>query len=94
MAYFAASCDPAGGEKGNKAFAASLGLDFPVLSDETKETARAYGVVDDQRAFPQRWTFYIGKDGNILHIDKQVKSAQHGQDVAAKLKELGVEARK
>ena len=94
MAYFAASCDPSEGEKGNKAFAASLGLDFPVLSDETKETARAYGVVDDERAFPQRWTFYIGKDGRILHIDKQVKSAQHGQDVAAKLTELGIEARK
>ncbi len=94
MAYFAASCDPVDGERGNRAFAESLGLDYPILSDETKETARAYGVVDDQRAFPQRWTFYIGRDGRILHIDKQVKSAQHGKDVAAKLKELGVEERK
>jgi peroxiredoxin len=36
-----------------------------------------------------RWTFYIGKDGTILAIDKQVKTASHGADVAARLKELG-----
>lgn len=94
VAYFTASCDPVDGEKGNKAFAESLGLDYPILSDDTKETATAYGVVNEQRSVPQRWTFYIGKDGKILHIDKQVKTAQHGKDVAAKLKELGVEERK
>lgn len=90
VAYFTASCDPVDGEKGNKAFAESLGLDYPILSDDSKETAKAYGVVDEQRTVPQRWTFYIGKDGKILHIDKQVKTSEHGKDVAAKLKELGV----
>lgn len=82
------------GEKGNKAFAESLKANYPILSDETKETARAYGMVTDQRAFPQRWTFYIGKDGKILFIDKQVKPGDHGQAVVAKLKELGIEERK
>lgn len=91
VAYFTASCDPVDGEKGNKAFAESLGLDYPILSDDTKETATAYGVVNAERSVPQRWTFYIGKDGKILHIDKQVKTAEHGKDVAAKLKELGVD---
>ena len=37
-----------------------------------------------------RWTFYIGPDGKILHIDKSVKTSTAGQDVAAKLGELGV----
>ena len=37
-----------------------------------------------------RWTFYIGPDGKILHIDKAVKTSTAGQDVAAKLAELGV----
>ncbi len=91
VAYFTASCDPVDGEKGNKAFAESLGLDYPILSDDTKETATAYGVVNAERSVPQRWTFYIGKDGKILHIDKQVKTAEHGKDVATKLKELGVD---
>jgi peroxiredoxin Q/BCP len=93
VAYFTASVDPVEGEKGNRAFAESLGVDYPILSDPTKEVAKAYGVVNEQRAVAQRWTFFIGKDGKILHIDKEVKVAAYAKDVAAKLKELGVPAR-
>jgi peroxiredoxin Q/BCP len=52
--------------------------------------AQAYGVVHAGRAVPERWTFYIDKDGVLLAIDKTVKPGQHGADVAAKLKELGI----
>ena len=83
-----------GGEKGNKAFAESLALDYPILSDPTMETARAYGVLHAQRPVAQRWTYYIGKDGKILHIDKDVKPGSHAADMAARLKELGVPERK
>ena len=38
----------------------------------------------------KRWTFYIGKDGKILFIDKAVQVDTAGADVAAKLAELGV----
>jgi peroxiredoxin len=38
-----------------------------------------------------RWTYYIGKDGKILYIDKAVKAGDHGKAIAAKLKELGVD---
>jgi thioredoxin-dependent peroxiredoxin len=90
VAYFTASCDT---EDLNKKFAESLDLDYPILSDPTRKTAEAYGVVTAERRNPQRWTFYIGKDGKILYIDKSVKAANHGPDMIAKLKELGVEAR-
>jgi peroxiredoxin Q/BCP len=93
VAYFTASCDPIEGEKGNKAFSESLGLDFPILSDPTKETAKAYGLFNPEGRF-MRTTVYIGKDGKILFIDKAVKTGQHGSDVAAKLKELGVAEKK
>jgi thioredoxin-dependent peroxiredoxin len=43
--------------------------------------------------FASRWTFYIGPDGKILHIDKAVKTASAGADIAAKLAELGVATR-
>ncbi len=46
------------------------------------------------RKVPARATFYIGKDGKIAHIDKSVKTTSHGADIAAKLKELGVAAKK
>lgn len=89
MAYFTASTDTA---EVNKRFAESLELDYPILSDPGKKTAEAFGVVTDQRKVPFRWTYYIGKDGKILLIDKEVKTGSHGGDIAAKLKELGIEA--
>ena len=56
--------------------------------------ATAYGVVDEDQPFPSRWTFYIGLDGRIMHIDKQVNPATHGKVIASKLSELGVPRRK
>ena len=87
MAYFAASVDT---PEDNKKFAESLGLDFPILSDPGKKVASAYGVVTPERQVAFRWTFYIGTDGKILHIEKQVSPATAGQDLVAKLGELGI----
>ena len=42
---------------------------FGGLSDPTKQTATAYGVLSE-RGVANRWTFYIGKDGKIVAIDK------------------------
>jgi peroxiredoxin Q/BCP len=91
VAYFTASCDT---PEENKRFAESLDLDYPILSDPKKLVARAYGVVTDERPVPFRWTFYIGKDGKILHIDKEVKPGSHGKDIVERLKELGVDKKK
>ncbi len=90
VAYFMASVDPIEGEQGNKAFAEAQKADFPLLSDPTKKTAEAYGVLNG-RPVASRWTFYIGKDGKILAIDKAVKPATSAEDMAAKLGELKVE---
>lgn len=90
MAYFAISVDT---PETNKAFAQSLGVDYPLLSDPTRKVAAAYGVVDDDQPFASRWTFYIGTNGRILYIDKKVSPATHGKTVAAKLAELGVPKR-
>lgn len=73
----------------NKAFAESLGVDYPILSDESKAVARAYGVLEDGVA--NRWTFYIGKDGKVLKIDREVSPRTAGADVAANLESLGVD---
>jgi len=94
VAYFTASCDPFEGEKGNKVFAESLKLDYPILSDFDKKVAEAYGVVHEGRAFPERWTFFIDKEGVIKEIDKKVSTKEHGKDIAKKLDELGVAKKK
>ena len=87
VAYFAASTDDA---ETNKRFAESLDADYPILSDADKTTAAAYGVLMPERGMASRWTFYIGTDGKILFVDKSVKPPTAGQDMAARLAELGV----
>jgi thioredoxin-dependent peroxiredoxin len=88
VAYFTASTDPA--EK-NKEFAESLDVDYPILSDPKGKVATAYGIYNPERDAAQRVTFIIDKDGTIAAIDKGVKTDTHGADIAAKLKELGVD---
>jgi len=91
-AYFTASTDTA---DVNKKFAESLELDYPILSDPEKTVAKAYGVVHEGRAVPERWTFYIDNNGVIKEIDKgvQKRTETAGSDIAAKLKELGIDAK-
>lgn len=89
VAYFMASVDPI--EK-NKEFAAQYAADFPLLSDPDKQAARDYGVLS-MGLFAKRHTFYIGKDGKILFVDRDVQPASSAQDMASKLNELGIPKR-
>ena len=77
----------------NKKFAESTEADFTLLSDPGKQTANAYGVIPAGREYASRWTFYIGPDGKILHIDKTVAPATSGPDMVKKLGELNVPKR-
>ena len=76
----------------NKKIAESTEADFVLLSDPGKQVATAYGVLTE-RGFASRWTFYIGPDGKLLYIDKQVKPGTSGEDMVAKLQELGIKKR-
>ncbi len=88
MAYFTASCDTV---EVNTKFAKSLELDYPILSDPDLKVAGAYGLLAPGGKNPKRWTFYISKDGKILHVDKAVKAGSDGATAAEKLKELKVD---
>jgi peroxiredoxin Q/BCP len=95
--YFMVSVDPLEGDKGNIAFAKEHGNNkFPLLSDPSKEVATSYGVLNTERGFANRWTFYIDKTGKISAIDKDVSKrlATSAEDMAAMLKQLGVEEKK
>jgi peroxiredoxin Q/BCP len=54
--------------------------------------ARAYGVLGPL-GFPHRWTYYIGPDGTVLYVDKNVRTSTAGADMASRLESLGVEKR-
>jgi len=77
----------------NTKFAQMHEADYPILSDVSKEIANKYGVLAPA-GFARRWTFYIGTDGKILHIDNAVKPASSGPDMVAKLAELKIAKRK
>jgi peroxiredoxin Q/BCP len=98
VSYFMASVDPI--EKNMefaKATSVKLGdqevskkeADFPLLSDPTKETAKAYGVLNE-RGVANRWTFYVDKMGKISYIEKMVMPATSAEDMITKIAELKV----
>jgi len=74
-------------------FAEQLGIDYPLLSDPTRQVAKAYGVVSSDTSFASRWTFYIDVDGRILYVDRQVSPGNAGKTVAERLAQLGVPRR-
>lgn len=85
VTYFMASVDPI---DDNKGFAEEQKADFPLLSDPSKETALAYGVLTG-KGYADRQTFYIGKDGRILAIDRNVHPATSAADMVHMLANLG-----
>ena len=85
--YFMVSCDAI---EDNQGFAAKHDAEFPMLSDPTKEVAKAFGVLNPEWGLPHRHTFYIGADGTILAIDRKVNPATSAEDIAAKLAELNI----
>lgn len=73
----------------NRAFAESLEAAHVLLSDPSGEVAKAYGVTAIGGLYARRWNFYIGVEGKILFIDKDVNTETAGQDIAARLEALG-----
>ena len=59
----------------NKKFATEHDADFPILSDPEKGIANVYGVLGTT-GLARRWTFYIGQDGKILHIEPKTLIVQ------------------
>ncbi|MFA5496196.1 MAG: peroxiredoxin, partial [Porticoccaceae bacterium] len=90
VTYFMASTDEL---EDNVGFAEENNADFPLLSDPTKDTAKAYDVLMPVVGMAKRHTFYIGEDGRILKIDTDIRPATSAEDMAKTLGELGVAKR-
>jgi peroxiredoxin Q/BCP len=91
VAFFEASVDT---EDRNREVADLLELEHPILSDPGRRVAEAYGVLAGGRRTAARWTFYIGIDGRILHIDRAVIADGHGEEVPERLAALGITRRR
>ena len=47
-----------------------LNATYPLLSDHSREVAKAYGVLIEQAGVANRATFLIDMDGKIAHIEE------------------------
>jgi peroxiredoxin Q/BCP len=72
-------------------FKAKYGLPFPLLADEEKAAAQAYGVWKEKNMYGkksmgiERTTFIIGADGRIEKIYAKVKAQGHAAKVLENL---------
>ena len=67
----------------NKAFAQSLGVTFPILSDEDKSVSRAYDVLMPILRWANRVTFVIDKQVIVREVIKGGAAIDPGGALAA-----------
>lgn len=69
-------------------FTQKYNLPFAVLSDKSKEVAKAYGVLGIAGLLAKRVTFIINKQGKITHIFSKVDVKKHSEEVLMALEEV------
>ena len=68
-------------------------LNFPLLSDQTADVAKMYGVWKEKNLYGRRsWgvartTYWIGPDGRIKKVWKKMDTAKHAEDVLEELRQ-------
>ena len=77
------------GVKSHENFRNKFSLNFPLLSDRSREIVNLYGVKSRFRT-ARRVTFLIEKGGRIAHIWNKVNTSSHAEEVAGKVRELGL----
>ncbi len=77
------------GVKSHENFRDKHSLNFPLLSDRAKEIVELYGV-KSKFGSARRVTFLIDGEGRIRHVWNKVKTSAHAEEIAEKVKELGL----
>lgn len=77
------------GVKAHENFRNKYDLNFPLLSDKSKEIINLYGV-KSVFGSAKRETFLINKNGEIVHIWTKVNTKKHAEEILDKVKELGI----
>jgi len=75
----------------HRKFAEKHGLPFPILADDSKDTARRYGVLKSfigGMELARRDTFLIDPQGRIIKRYADVEPKGHSQQVLDDIKEL------
>ena len=76
----------------HRKFEGKHNLNFPLLSDQTADVAKMYGVWKEKNLYGRRtWgvartTYWIGADGRIRKVYKKVDTARHAEDILTDLR--------
>lgn len=80
------------GQASHKKFQEKYDLPFPLLSDENKETIKAYGAWGLKKLYGREYeglirsTFIVDEEGKIAEIFMKVKTKEHTEQIIKKLK--------
>lgn len=77
------------GVKSHENFRDKHSLNFPLVSDQSKQIIDLYGV-KSKFGSARRVTFLIDGEGRIRHIWNKVKTSEHADEITNKVKELGL----
>lgn len=77
------------GVRAHENFRDKYNLNFPLISDKSKEIIEKYGV-KSKFGSASRKTFLIDKNGTIKYIWNKVNTKQHADEVVDKVKELNL----
>jgi peroxiredoxin Q/BCP len=71
-------------------FARKYHLPFPLLADQTAETAAQYGALMDiwLMKFARRYTFLIEPNGNINKVYRSVETSKHSKQIIEDLQKV------
>ena len=75
-------------------FAAKYDLPFPLVADPDRTIQEAYGVYGEKSFYGKtvigvkRTTFLIDPDGVVRHVFKRPKTAEHAEEILARLERL------
>jgi peroxiredoxin Q/BCP len=72
----------------HRRFSTKYNLPFPLISDEEKKIAKAYGALRDTGTSTNRVTFIIDEKGKVAKVFPKVDVTKHIDEVVAALKEL------
>lgn len=81
------------GIKSHEKFVSKYDLNFPVLSDESKEMVTEYGVWQEKSMYGRKYmgvvrtTYVIDENGKISHIFPKVKVDGHTEEILKALSE-------
>lgn len=83
------------GPDSHRRFCEKMGIKFPLVSDETKSVAKAFGVWGKKKFMGKEYmgvarsTFLVDEKGTVFKVYKKVKPAGHAKEVLADFVQLG-----